>query len=102
MRKEVEKEGNFGINHLETSEIPWVACGKGHNPAWSEDGYYDVGSCMRSVAEPLLVQHFGAATMDQLFDKYNKILCHHMANGEETKFVNVTVSMTRSLKSVHI
>ncbi|XP_073040183.1 salicylate carboxymethyltransferase-like isoform X2 [Primulina eburnea] len=95
VRKEVEKEGSFSIDHLETLEIPWAACGKGHYPAGAEDRYYDVGSCMRSVVEPLLVQHFGASTMDPLFDKYSKILCHRMANGEEAKFVSVTVSMTR-------
>ncbi|XP_073127340.1 salicylate carboxymethyltransferase [Henckelia pumila] len=96
VKEEVEKEGSFGINHLETSEISWAAWGKGfHAAAAAEPDGNNVSGCMRSVAEPLLSERFGESVMDQIFDKYSKILCDRLAKGEEPKFVNVTVSMTR-------
>ncbi|CAA0839261.1 S-adenosyl-L-methionine-dependent methyltransferases superfamily protein [Striga hermonthica] len=69
----VEKEGSFIINRLEVSEITWAACGEDFCSSDSSrsgaDGY-NVARCMRSVAEPLLVEHFGEAVIDQLFKKY--------------------------------
>ncbi|KAL0367511.1 UNVERIFIED_CONTAM: Salicylate carboxymethyltransferase [Sesamum radiatum] len=50
VKTEVEKEGSFTINRLQVSEIAWAACG---------GCGYNVAKCMRSVAEPLLVGHFG-------------------------------------------
>nr|UMB49634.1 salicylic acid methyltransferase [Verbascum sp. SAMT] len=77
----VEKEGSFTIDLLEVSEITWASCG-------------NVTMCMRSVAEPLLVDHFGEHIIDPLFDKYNKIIDDRMSK-EDLKFINVTVSLTR-------
>ncbi|KAI3450980.1 hypothetical protein Pfo_007645, partial [Paulownia fortunei] len=94
---EVEKDGSFAINRLEASEITWAACGNGFcspDSAKADDDGYNVAKCMRSVAEPLLVEHFGELVIDQLFYKYEKILSDRMSK-EDTKFINVTVSMTR-------
>ncbi|XP_073127531.1 salicylate carboxymethyltransferase-like [Henckelia pumila] len=90
-------QGSFGINHLETSEISWAAWSKGFHAAAAaaEPDGHNVSSCMRSVAEPLLSERFGESVMDRIFDKYSKILCDRLAKGEEPKFVNVTVSLTR-------
>lgn len=95
VKKEVEKEGNFRINHLETSEIPWAAWGKGFRST-DEPDWHNVSRCMRSVSEPLLSEHFGGSIMDQIFEKYSEILRDQLAKGVETKFVNVTVSVTRN------
>ncbi|KAL0368052.1 UNVERIFIED_CONTAM: Salicylate carboxymethyltransferase [Sesamum calycinum] len=99
VKTEVEKEGSFTINHLEVSEIAWAACGGGgfYSPEYSGKGIddgYNVAKCMRSVAEPLLVEHFGELVIDQLFENYRNILSDRMSK-EDTKFINVTVSMTR-------
>ncbi|KAL0434308.1 UNVERIFIED_CONTAM: Salicylate carboxymethyltransferase [Sesamum latifolium] len=96
---EVEKEGSFTINRLQVSEIAWAACGDGGfcSPEYSKNGVddgYNVAKCMRSVAEPLLVEHFGELVIDQLFENYRNILSDRMSK-EDTKFINVTVSMTR-------
>ncbi|KAH6796756.1 hypothetical protein C2S52_021310 [Perilla frutescens var. hirtella] len=88
VRREVEEEGSFTISRLEASEIQWAAAADG-----GDDGY-NVAKCMRSVAEPLLVEHFGEAIIERLFDTYRNILSDRMAK-EDTKFVNVTVSLTR-------
>ncbi|KAK4434005.1 Salicylate carboxymethyltransferase [Sesamum alatum] len=94
VKTEVEKEGSFTINCLEASEIAWAACGgSGFYSPEGDDGY-DVAKCMRSVAEPLLVEHFGELVIDQLFENYRNILSDRMSK-EDTKFINVTVSMTR-------
>ncbi|KAL0290591.1 UNVERIFIED_CONTAM: Salicylate carboxymethyltransferase [Sesamum angustifolium] len=98
LKTEVEKEGSFCINSLEASEITWAACGDSgfYSPQYSgkgDDGY-NVATCMRSVAEPLLVEHFGELVIDHLFEIYRNILSDRMSK-EDTKFVNVTVSLTR-------
>ncbi|KAK4430678.1 Salicylate carboxymethyltransferase [Sesamum alatum] len=97
---EVEKEGSFTIDRHEVSEIAWAACSGDsgfYSPEYSKKGGdgYNVAICMRSVAEPLLVEHFGRElVIDQLFQNYSNILSDRMSK-EDTKFINVTVSMTR-------
>lgn len=98
VKTEVEKEGSFSINSLEASEIRWAACGTSgfYAPEYSKKGDdgYNVAKCMRSVAEPLLVEQFGELVIDKLFENYRNILSDRMSK-EDTKFINVTVSMTR-------
>ncbi|KAG6397325.1 hypothetical protein SASPL_143491 [Salvia splendens] len=52
MPSPTEVEGSFAISRLDTSEIRWVDC-------CGSCGGEDVAKCMRSVAEPMLVEHFG-------------------------------------------
>lgn len=95
VKKEVEEEGSFTVSRLVASEVRWAACGGGDfAEADSGDDGYNVAKCMRSVAEPLLVEHFGESIIEQLFGKYERILRDRMAK-EETKFVNVTISVIR-------
>ncbi|KAL3844727.1 hypothetical protein ACJIZ3_002130 [Penstemon smallii] len=95
VKAEVKKDGSFSIKRLEASEISWTACDINMDSGVVDYGYNNVAKCMRAVAEPLLVQHFGPLlVLDQLFDKYRTILSDRMSK-EQTKFVNVTVSMTR-------
>ncbi|XP_057790230.1 salicylate carboxymethyltransferase-like [Salvia miltiorrhiza] len=95
VKKEVENEGSFIITHLEASEISWAACSATNNDTANHKiNAYNVAKCMRSVAEPLLVQHFGQSIIDQLFVKYQNIIWDRMSK-EDTKFINVTISMTK-------
>ncbi|XP_047974630.1 S-adenosyl-L-methionine:benzoic acid/salicylic acid carboxyl methyltransferase 3-like isoform X2 [Salvia hispanica] len=87
VKRSVEMEGSFAISRLETSEIRWADCG-------SSCGGEDVAKCMRSVAEPMLVEHFGETIIDELFGKYERCLTDCMSK-EEMKFINVTVSLIR-------
>ncbi|CAA3022305.1 salicylate carboxymethyltransferase-like [Olea europaea subsp. europaea] len=66
VKAEVEKEGSFAINRTEASEITWAACGNKFNlpHPFNEDGH-DAAKCMRSVAEPLLIDHFGESIIDK-------------------------------------
>ncbi|KAI4356254.1 hypothetical protein L6164_000288 [Bauhinia variegata] len=103
VKLEVEKEGSFSINHLETSEVYWNAYDNNCNPHDCEldssethtcDAGYNLAKCMRSVIEPMLVIHFGNAIMEDVFRRFQKTISDHMSK-EKIKFVNVTVSMTR-------
>ncbi|XP_060211611.1 S-adenosyl-L-methionine:benzoic acid/salicylic acid carboxyl methyltransferase 2-like [Lycium barbarum] len=84
----VEKEGSFTINCLETSEV--------HRNS-SDDEKYNMAQSFRSVAEPLLVSHFGdELNMDQEFHKYNEIIANDCMGKEKIMFVNVIVSLTKT------
>ncbi|KHN36081.1 salicylate carboxymethyltransferase-like [Glycine soja] len=98
---EVQKEGSFSITSLEVTVVPWNAYDNG-NAFDSECGFskslsnggYNVTKCMRAVAEPLLVSHFGEAIIEEVFSRYQQILTERMSK-EKTEFVNVTISMIR-------
>ncbi|KAK7309310.1 hypothetical protein RJT34_05930 [Clitoria ternatea] len=92
---EVLKEGSFTINGLEVTEMPWNAFDSECSLHTSvSDGGYNVTKCMRAVAEPLLVSHFGEAVIELVFSRYQHILIERMSK-EKTEFVNVSISMTR-------
>ncbi|KAJ0733203.1 putative salicylate carboxymethyltransferase [Helianthus annuus] len=92
---EVNKEGSFVIDCLEVSEVNWDAC-TDQNLNLSEDDTQGVNmsKCMRAVAEPLLLSHFGESIMEEVFARYTNVIKNRMLI-EDAKLVNVTVSMTR-------
>nr|UMB49629.1 salicylic acid methyltransferase [Sambucus canadensis] len=91
----VVKEGSFVINRLEVSEVNWNAYdNECYQSDAFKDGGYNVAKCMRAVAEPLLVSHFGEDIIDEVFQRYKEIIANCMTK-ERTEFVNVIVSMTR-------
>ena len=95
IKSEVEIEGSFGIDRLEVSEVHWNAYDNEFCASDSyKDGAYNVAKCMRAVAEPLLLSHFGATIIDEVFCRYKKILADRMSK-ERTEFINVTVAMTK-------
>lgn len=93
--KVVEKEGSFTIDCFEVSEVNWDAC-TDHNLNISEEDAqgYNMRKCMRAVAEPLILSHFGESIIEEVFMRYTNIIKTQMSK-EKTKLVNVTVSMTR-------
>jgi len=95
VESQVKKEGSFTIDRLEVSQVNWNAYdNEVYQSAAFEDGGYNVAKCMRAVAEPLLVSHFGEAIIDEVFSRYGEIVASRMSK-EKTEFVNVTVSVTR-------
>ncbi|CAK9157125.1 unnamed protein product [Ilex paraguariensis] len=93
VKSEVEMEGYFGIDRLEVFEINWNAYNDKSSDFY-KDGAYNVAKCMRAVAEPLLLSHFSAAIIDEVFSRYRKIVANIMSK-ERTEFINVTVAMTK-------
>nr|UMB49616.1 salicylic acid methyltransferase [Passiflora edulis] len=95
VKKQVENEGSFVVNQLEVSEVDWNAYEREVNvPDAFKDGGYNVAKCMRAVAEPMLVDHFGESIIEEVFSKYKEMVADRMAK-EKTGFVNITVSMTK-------
>ncbi|XP_027118977.1 salicylate carboxymethyltransferase-like [Coffea eugenioides] len=95
VRSLVEMEGSFTVDRLEATEIHWNA----HDSEYFEfdefkDGGYNVAKCMRAVAEPLLVSHFGEGIIEEVFSRYKKILSDRMSK-EKTQFINVIVSLAK-------
>ncbi|KAL0400134.1 UNVERIFIED_CONTAM: Salicylate carboxymethyltransferase [Sesamum radiatum] len=89
---EIAKDGSFALNTVEAKEIRWAECSD--NSSSTNYAYY-MAKCMRSVAEPLLVEQFGEAVIDELFEKYRRILSHRLYHEDDNKSVIVVVSMTR-------
>nr|UMB49619.1 salicylic acid methyltransferase [Phaseolus vulgaris] len=101
VKLEVLKEGSFSINRLEVSEVNWNAFDDWNALEFEferfesvGDGGYNVAQCMRAVAEPMLVSHFGEDIIEEVFSRYQQILADRMAK-EKTKFFNVTILLTR-------
>ncbi|KAK7360055.1 hypothetical protein VNO77_02027 [Canavalia gladiata] len=95
VKLEVDKEGSFAMNRLEVSEVNWKTHDFEHERSESlNDDGYSITQCMRAVAEPLLVSHFGEAIIEEVFSHYQQILTDRMSK-EKTKFINVTVLLTR-------
>ncbi|KAL3506342.1 hypothetical protein ACH5RR_031724 [Cinchona calisaya] len=93
----VEREGSFSIDRVESTEIHWTA----YNNEFLEfnefkDCGYNVAKCMRAVAEPLLLSHFGEEIIEDVFNRYNKILADRMSN-EKTEFINVIFSLKKRI-----
>ncbi|KAL2935258.1 Salicylate carboxymethyltransferase, partial [Bienertia sinuspersici] len=70
----IEKEGSFTLDQTHESEVNGEA---NENQKNKLVNHYDFVKCMTSVAEPLLVSHFGDAIIEELFDKYmdENVLC---------------------------
>ncbi|KAI3669570.1 hypothetical protein L6452_40810 [Arctium lappa] len=92
---EVEKEGSFEIDCLEISEVNWDASTDNNLDSFEKDSQgINMGKCMRAVAEPLLLSHFGESMIEEVFLRYTNIIRNRMSK-EKTSLINVTVSMTR-------
>ncbi|XP_057446580.1 S-adenosyl-L-methionine:benzoic acid/salicylic acid carboxyl methyltransferase 3-like [Lotus japonicus] len=100
VRLEVLKEGSFTINCVEVSEVHWNVAHDHDDDDWNNNNAnFDSKSeslikCMRAVAEPLLITHFGEVVIEEIFRRYQAILADRMSK-EKTEFVNVNISMTK-------
>ncbi|KAL6993533.1 S-adenosyl-L-methionine:benzoic acid/salicylic acid carboxyl methyltransferase 3 [Sarracenia purpurea var. burkii] len=97
VKLEVQKDGSFTIDRLEVSTVNWcVASGNELcNSDQVNDGGYYVAKCIRAVAESMLASHFGGAIIDELFQRFEKIVGDRMAK-EKTQFFNVTISVMKN------
>ncbi|KAG6647007.1 hypothetical protein CIPAW_07G048700 [Carya illinoinensis] len=79
---EVSKEGCFFIDYLEVFEVNWRVNNTSKINSSDDqfcDGNYNVAKCMKVVAEPLLVSHFGDAIIEAVFRRYRKILSNRIS-----------------------
>lgn len=99
VKAEVLKEGSFSIDRLEVSEVDWSGKKTREYGRESCNGRphcegYSVARCMRAVAEPMLISHFGRGIIEDVFGRYRLLIEDRMAK-EKTEFINVTVSLAR-------
>ncbi|XP_071733220.1 probable jasmonic acid carboxyl methyltransferase 2 [Rutidosis leptorrhynchoides] len=73
MKFEVEKEGSFVVDGVETFEIEWD---NGDSDDLNESSGNRVAKTIRAVVEPMLDSHFhlGPEMMDELFRRYSNII----------------------------
>ncbi|CAI9108649.1 OLC1v1008307C1 [Oldenlandia corymbosa var. corymbosa] len=96
VRSLVELEGSFKIDRLETSEIHWNAYeGEILEDGKFRDGGNNLAKCVRAIAEPLLVRHFGEEIIEEVFSRYKGILNDYMSKEQSPLFVNVTASLIK-------
>ena len=91
----VLKEGSFAVNQLEVTRVDWHAHDNDQCESLTlpDDGY-SLAKCMRSVAEPLLVSHFGEGIIEEAFRRYGEIIVDRMSK-EKNEFINVTICVTK-------
>ncbi|XP_048129057.1 salicylate carboxymethyltransferase-like [Rhodamnia argentea] len=95
VRLEVQKQGSFSMDCLEVSEVNWSVFDSDFDPnVVSEDEGCNLVRCMRAVAEPLLVNHFGEEIIDEVFKRYGAQLAARMSE-ENPAFVNVVISLKK-------
>ncbi|KAG9141573.1 hypothetical protein Leryth_022250 [Lithospermum erythrorhizon] len=97
LKQLIEQEGSFKIDRLEVTSVNWNAY-EGDNITClsdgAKDGGYNVTKCMRAVAEPMLLDHFGEEIIEEVFYKYRQNISDCMSK-ENQQFINVTVSVTK-------
>lgn len=90
----VENDGSFTIECLETFQIHWTgdeydnAIGNNNNAA------YKVTRGLRAVIEPVLVSHFGEGIIEEVFQRYRKMIADSMSR-EKTEYTNFVISLIK-------
>ncbi|KAF5454429.1 hypothetical protein F2P56_024095 [Juglans regia] len=84
-------ENSFSIDRLEVTELKWSTIFGERNLS---EALADSAMCVRAVAEPFLVSHFGDAIIEEVFRKYKEILAGSISK-ESSSIMNVTISLTK-------
>ncbi|KAI3460340.1 hypothetical protein Pfo_017003 [Paulownia fortunei] len=97
VRKVIQEEGSFLINHLEAFEIDWDvgnARDKHDYELQKLSRGQQVAKTIRAVVEPMLEYHFGRGIMDELFTRYGKLVDDYFSK-TRAKNINLVISLTR-------
>ncbi|CAJ2635641.1 unnamed protein product [Trifolium pratense] len=102
VKLEILTEGSFVINQLESSQIILNELDNYEDafeftskiPGSLKNDGYSVAQCIRAVAEPLLVSHFGEDVTKEVFNRFQKNVTDHMPK-DRTKVTNITIALTR-------
>ncbi|KAL9358027.1 hypothetical protein Peur_051280 [Populus x canadensis] len=96
MRLEIEKDGSFSVNRLETFEIDWDG---GVDDVDTTSGAASrgqrVAKTIRAVVESMLESHFEKDIMDELFRRYGEMVEGYLSK-TGTKYTNLVISMVRN------
>lgn len=93
---QILKEGSFMIKRVEVLRIDWNLYGNNSEMDASSgdvDSSYNIANCIRSVIEPIMIPHFGEPIVEELFERYKKIVKDEMLN-KKNEFIFLTISLT--------
>ncbi|OWM80862.1 jasmonate O-methyltransferase [Punica granatum] len=89
---EIQSQGSFMIDRMESFRNGWDGGFKDvHGMSHGER----VGKMVRAVTESMLASHFGRHVMDDLFDRYEKLIEDWYSNKNKTENLCVVVSLIR-------
>lgn len=93
LKMEIEKEGSFMVNSHEAYEIDW----DDGLELQSDDKMISgerVAKTIRAVVESMLEYHFGSHIMDELFQRFAKLVEDHLSK-TRTKYINLVISLVK-------
>ncbi|KAK7252932.1 hypothetical protein RIF29_37235 [Crotalaria pallida] len=105
LKQVVLKEGSFIINRMEVCSVSIVHGNACHldelssssslpEPLFAVDAL-EVAKGSRAALEPLMVNHFGQAIVDEAFRLFPKLLLDSVSGEEKPEFASVTLYLTR-------
>ncbi|KAK2419169.1 S-adenosyl-L-methionine:benzoic acid/salicylic acid carboxyl methyltransferase [Trifolium repens] len=102
VKLEILTEGSFAINQLESSQVVLNELDNYEDafdftskiPGSLRDDGYSLAQCIRAVAEPLLVSHFGEDVTKEVFNHFQKNVIDYMPK-DRTTVTNITIALTR-------
>jgi jasmonate O-methyltransferase len=99
LKIEIEKEGSFMVNSYETYEIDWddgMELQSDHDDLLGRkmSSGERVAKTIRAVVESMLESHFGSHIMDDLFQRYAKLVEDHLSK-TRTKYINLVISLVK-------
>ncbi|KAK2452363.1 S-adenosyl-L-methionine:benzoic acid/salicylic acid carboxyl methyltransferase [Trifolium repens] len=99
LKIEIEKEGSFMVNSYETYEIDWddgMELQNDHDDLLGRkmSSGERVAKTIRAVVESMLESHFGSHIIDDLFQRYAKLVEDHLSK-TRTKYINLVISLVK-------
>ncbi|XP_058092022.1 probable jasmonic acid carboxyl methyltransferase 2 [Magnolia sinica] len=101
LKSEIEKQGSFALDQLEVFEVDWDATnGDDGVSEYVQSGISKltsgqrVSKTIRAVVESMIGHHFGEEIMDDLFQRYSKIVDQYMSENV-CKYANLVISVVR-------
>ncbi|KAK7814519.1 putative caffeine synthase 3 [Quercus suber] len=95
VKKVIEAEGSFTLQKLETFKVDWDTYIKKANKGLDKQAREAIlASDIRAVGEPILANHFGEASMEDLFRRFKEVVLDHMEK-KKCVYFNLVISLKK-------
>ncbi|KAK3418759.1 hypothetical protein EUGRSUZ_H03324 [Eucalyptus grandis] len=95
VRQEVEKQGSFSIDCLEMFEVNHDVIETDFDPnVVLEEAVDKIVGCLRAIAEPLLIHHFGEEIINEVFKRFRAKLGNRFSK-EKIPLVSIIISLKK-------
>ncbi|XP_039156174.1 salicylate carboxymethyltransferase [Eucalyptus grandis] len=95
LRQEVEKQGSFSIDCLEMFEVNHDVIETDFDPNVVLEEVVDkIVGCLRAIAEPLLIHHFGEEIINEVFKRFRAKLGNRFSK-EKIPLVSIIISLKK-------